>query len=228
MENTKLQLKDLNEKNAKALATSATKFLKSKGITVPHTMALDLAGVLAGYADWHGLQAAIAAAEKERASTPIKMSYEDFLNEFKPIKNYLDDNASGDGCGFETYGDELEAVKAAWAKNPGKVWTVVDAGGTSYISEGYRHVDRMFYFITNKPAEAGRCYEIPYGHDEGDVQIDISVLNRDTNEETHVDTRYGSSVEEVVEMLDDLVADELEEIEEAGGKAVVLLRESKA
>lgn len=226
MENTKLQLKDLNEKNAKALATSATKFLKSKGITVPHTMALDLAGVLAGYADWHGLQAAIVAAETERVRTPIKMSYDDFINEFKPIKNYLDDNASGDGCGFETYGAELEAVRAALEKNPRKVWTVVDAGGTSYIQEGYHHVNRMFYFITNKPAEEGRTYDIPYGHDEGDLQIEISVMNRETKEMTIVDTRFGSTLEEVVDMLDDLIDSEIDEIEEDGGKAIVILRES--
>ena len=218
-------LKELNEKNAKALATAAKKFLKSKGVDVQHTMALDLAGVLAGFNDWHGLQAAIAQAEQAQAATPVKMSYEDFLKTFKPLKNRIDENANGDGYGFETYGPELEAVKAAYAKNPGTVWTVVDSDGTSYVTDGYQHVNRMFYFITRKAAEKGRFYEIPYGHDESDLKFEVSVLDRATGQEEVLDTRYGPSMEDVLNLMEFDIDDAVKEATQKGGKPVILVKQ---
>lgn len=67
---------------------------------------------------------------------------------FKPIKNDIDENASGDGCMFETFGAELDKVVAANKADPGKVWTLLDVDGDLYIGQGYHHVNRMGYFIT--------------------------------------------------------------------------------
>lgn len=198
MSNSQLQLKDLSEKSAKALATSVTKFLATQGVALQHTKALDLAGTLCGFADWHGLQAAIVDKEAQDAKKPIQMSFEDFLEQFKPITNHLDDNANADGLAFETGGDEMAAVRAAYEKNPRTVWTCVEGEGTMWITEGLHHVNRMFYFITKKPALDGRVYEIPYGHDDGDLCFEISVLNPETNESEVLDTRYGCSAEDVL------------------------------
>ena len=65
------------------------------------------------------------------------MNYDSFVETYKPIKNHLDDNASGDGCSFETYGSELEFVLETARENPNKVWTIVDANGKLYLTNGY-------------------------------------------------------------------------------------------
>ena len=71
---------------------------------------------------------------------------EEFKNTYKPIKNHLDDNASWDGCMFETFGDELFFVKN---QAPKTIWTIVenDDGNLMPIS-GFHFVNRMGYLIT--------------------------------------------------------------------------------
>lgn len=227
MSNSQMQLKDLSEKSAKALATSVSKFLSTQGITLQRTKALDLAGTLCGFADWHGLQAAIVRKEADEAKKPIQMSYEAFLENFKPIANSLDVNASADGLAFETYGDEYAAVLAAHAKNPRSVWTCIEGEGTMWISEGLHTVNRMFYFITKKPALDGRYYEIPYGHDEDDLCFEISVLNPETKESEVLDTRYGLSAEEVLEGAGIDYDEEVPGVVEVGQSRVIIVKQVK-
>ena len=81
-------------------------------------------------------------------------SFESWVEEFNPVINHLDDNASfqdedGVGIMFETYGDELEYVLLQDNHN---VWTYMDSdeGGT-IICAGYHIVGRIGYFITQKP-----------------------------------------------------------------------------
>ena len=45
-----------------------------------------------------------------------KITEEDFYDDFKPQLNHFDDNASFDGCMFETYGEELGEAKAVASK----------------------------------------------------------------------------------------------------------------
>lgn len=73
-----------------------------------------------------------------------------FWEKYKPIKNHLDDNASFDGCMFETYGPELDFVRTKVSDN--SVWTLLDCDGHLVISSGYHFVNRMGYFVTEKPA----------------------------------------------------------------------------
>ncbi len=42
----------------------------------------------------------------------ITMSFDEWVEEFKPVQNHIDDNASMDGLMFETCGKELEFVRA--------------------------------------------------------------------------------------------------------------------
>lgn len=49
---------------------------------------------------------------------------------------------------FETYGADMEKVKQA---DPTHVWTMLDCDGNIYIVAGYHFVNRMGYFITQKP-----------------------------------------------------------------------------
>lgn len=77
-----------------------------------------------------------------------------FWDEYKPITNHLDDNASWNGCMFETYGNEEEFISQQAEKNPKKVWTIVDADGELIIVAGWHFVNRMGYLVTEKEWES--------------------------------------------------------------------------
>lgn len=77
-----------------------------------------------------------------------RLSYDDWFDHYCPIENPLDDDASYDGTMFETYGAELQQVRAA---DPSRVWTVVDGDGELVICSGFRVVNRIGYFITERP-----------------------------------------------------------------------------
>lgn len=80
-----------------------------------------------------------------------------FYDRYKPIKNHLDDNASFDGCLFETYGKEIEHVLLVRDSEPNRVWTVVDADGQTIISNGFQLVNRIGYIITEIPFMGKFC-----------------------------------------------------------------------
>lgn len=81
--------------------------------------------------------------------TFIEETFEFWLEEFKPITNHIDDNASFDGAMFETYGDEVEFVKK---QDPRCIWTYGDGDdGGSYIWNGWHFVNRIGYFVTEVP-----------------------------------------------------------------------------
>jgi len=83
----------------------------------------------------------------------IEMDYDEWFDTFKPIPNHIDTNASfsdGEyGYMFETYGDELKFIQEA---DDNVIWTYGDGddGGT-YIWSGYHFVNRIGYFITERP-----------------------------------------------------------------------------
>lgn len=95
------------------------------------------------------------------------MTYEEWVDRFKPIQNELSDNASFEGMMFETYGDELEHVLQVARKTNGLlVWTYIDGEGGTYIVDGYRLVNRIGYFVTQVPYEEDSVYEIQVSEDE--------------------------------------------------------------
>lgn len=78
--------------------------------------------------------------------------YDAWMTKYKPIKNYLEDNAAYDGHMFETYGKEAEEVKNHPAT---KVWTLVsDDNGDTVIVAGWHYVNRLGYFITEEEWES--------------------------------------------------------------------------
>ena len=93
----------------------------------------------------------------------IELTEEEWFDQFQPIPNHLDDNASfqtEDGIGymFETYDDELRFVQS---QEPNRIWTYSDGddGGT-YISDGYHVVNRIGYFVTTVPYDDKQYYQI--------------------------------------------------------------------
>jgi hypothetical protein len=79
----------------------------------------------------------------------VEMDLDEWAATYKPIKNHIDTNASFDGEMFETYGEELEFVKAA---DEDRIWMYGDGDdGGSYIWNGWHFVNRIGYFITEVP-----------------------------------------------------------------------------
>lgn len=78
------------------------------------------------------------------------MELEEWDKIYSPVKNHLDENASFDGVMFETYGQEVEYVLV---KDNRYVWTYIQGDDGMYIIPNYHLVNRIGYFITNKPWE---------------------------------------------------------------------------
>lgn len=71
-----------------------------------------------------------------------------FWDKFKPVLNHIAKNRSWDGHMFETFGEELEWVKAQPAD---RIWTWLDCDGGSVVNSGYSFVNRIGYFVTEMP-----------------------------------------------------------------------------
>ena len=99
-----------------------------------------------------------------------KIDFGLWCDEYKPEVNHLDDNASmgvsfDDGQGgvmFETYGPELYYVLSVAKTKPLHVWTYMDGKHYPIVCEGYHLVNRIGYFITEKPADPNIQYEITF------------------------------------------------------------------
>ena len=76
------------------------------------------------------------------------LTFDEWVEKYKPIKNHLDEDTSFDGCAFETYDEELEFVQS---QNPYNIWTLVNAEDESYVVPGFCWVNRELYFVTEKP-----------------------------------------------------------------------------
>lgn len=82
----------------------------------------------------------------------MEMTYDDWWERYRPVKNHLDPNAGFNGCAFETFGKELAEVLRVANSEPGRVWTMVDGDDEQLvIGSGYHLVNRLAYFITEVP-----------------------------------------------------------------------------
>ena len=110
----------------------------------------------------------------------IELDEEVWFETYKPIPNYLDDNASFDGYMFETYGEEVAFVKA---QDENRIWMYGsgDDGGT-YIWSGWGFVNRLGYFVTEVPFPDNTTIQIQVG--EPDLTCDFCGDTLD-EEETH-------------------------------------------
>lgn len=79
----------------------------------------------------------------------IELTEEEWFNTYKPIKNHIEGTSSFDGHMFETYGDEVEFVKA---QDENRIWMYGDGDdGEGHIWSGWGFVNRIGYFITEVP-----------------------------------------------------------------------------
>jgi hypothetical protein len=76
------------------------------------------------------------------------MTYDYWHETYKPIKNTVSKYPDDSLIHFETYGEEVEFVKAQYAINPKTIWTEVDGDEGTYIVAGWHLVNRIHYYIT--------------------------------------------------------------------------------
>ena len=96
----------------------------------------------------------------------IEMDFDDWCEQYKPIVNHIDNNASFDngdgGLMFETYGDEVEFVKS---QSPDKIWMYGDGDdGAGYLWSGWGFVNRIGYFITEVPCPPDTTIQVLVSH----------------------------------------------------------------
>lgn len=107
--------------------------------------------------------------------TILSITEEEFWEKYKPIKNHLDNNASWNGCMYETYGDEKQHCFEL-AQKENRVWTIIESDDIEYdpdeedpeeddddeetyepmcmyIISGFHYVNRMGFIITEHPYE---------------------------------------------------------------------------
>jgi len=88
----------------------------------------------------------------------IEMTFEEADEQFRFIPNQYDEFASFDGLMYETYGDEVEAVKAF---DPAKIWMYGEGdNGGSYIWSGWGFVNRLGYFLSENPVPPNTTIQI--------------------------------------------------------------------
>lgn len=74
-------------------------------------------------------------------------TYEAWEQTFKPMPNSIRNN--GD-LQYETYGEDMEYIRL---QDVNHIWTEVDGDSGTYIVAGYHYVNRIQYYITNRPWE---------------------------------------------------------------------------
>ena len=97
--------------------------------------------------------------------TAIEMTEDEFDASYPLVTNHINPNASwafGDepGCLFETYGEELDFVRA---HDPRTIWTLVDGADddNQYVLSGYHLVNRIGYLISTIPFPEDTDIEVP-------------------------------------------------------------------
>lgn len=85
---------------------------------------------------------------------PVIDPVNEFFEQYRPITNHIDDNASFDGCMFETFGEEEMFV---CTKSPTNIATYCDGDNGTYIVSGFHLVNRIGYFITELPVPEDLC-----------------------------------------------------------------------
>jgi hypothetical protein len=85
------------------------------------------------------------------------MTYDEFVDFYKPIKNEITKYQSDFLTAFETYGEELEFVRSQPAEN---IWTEVDGDEGVYIINGYHLVNRIQYYVCEVPLSSEAYAEV--------------------------------------------------------------------
>ena len=128
-------------------------------------------------------------------------TYSSWADTFKPIKNSF---VKYDSLTFETYGEEAEFVQKADNKY---IWTEVDGDSGTYIIAGYHWVNRMHYYITEKP------------WDDEYTEVPSWVYRQcDCTEDEAFEDGYNPDCEECDEGMIDIPCDTVEDLKQLYGE----------
>ena len=89
-----------------------------------------------------------------------ELEYDEWFDKYKPITNDHDEIRI-----YETYGVDLEFIESIIEDN--RVWTFIDSGDFSVITNGAMFVNRLCYYVT----------EVPWEGEAGDIEIDLYEAN---------------------------------------------------
>jgi hypothetical protein len=85
-------------------------------------------------------------------TTLIDMTYEEWEAKYKPITD-----ADGSPRLYETYGDDYDEILDVENEY---LWTWIDGGDYSVISNGFHYVNRMGYYICTVPSDTDNIIQI--------------------------------------------------------------------
>jgi len=132
-------------------------------------------------------------------NSKTQINWEEFVNNYMPVRNHLNESASFDGTMFETFGEELEFIQQE--DNKRACWTLVEENGKTWIEFGYRVVNRLGYFITT---------HLP-------LNPNIHVLIEDRKQE-HIKSLVGK----IEQVLNDFVSEEPLDGDEVDALIIIL------
>ena len=88
----------------------------------------------------------------------VRISYERWLEVYRPIQNPHEADSPFGGTMFETYGEDFAFVST---QPESHVWTLLDDGDRRmFICEGLHFIDRSGYFVTEVPAPDKKLFMI--------------------------------------------------------------------
>lgn len=133
------------------------------------------------------------------------MTYDYWVENFKPIKNKVSKYPDDSLIHFETYGEEIEFVKQHDNRN---IWTEVDGDSGTYIVAGWHFVNRISYYVTEEPWE-DEYTEIPtWCYRQCDC----------TDDEQYEDEGYNPDCPDCDEGMIDIPTDTIEHLKQIYGE----------
>ena len=143
------------------------------------------------------------------------LTYNEFHEHYKPILNKITKYPSDTQWAFETFGEEQDFVYAQPEEN---VWTEIDGDGGCYIIAGRHFVNRIQYYVTEKPYDSDTqevvvqlykecencaCYG---GYGQDDDGQDCLVCSGSNADDYNV---YPDTREELIELYGEKIANEV-------------------
>jgi hypothetical protein len=93
----------------------------------------------------------------------LRLTWEEWVEQYKPRTDEF-----GDPKMFDTHGEE---GKSAASTPNDLVWTYLEGDTGTLITEGYHYVNRLGYYLTEKPSLPNTSYEIDYvAHEEDEEE----------------------------------------------------------
>jgi hypothetical protein len=95
--------------------------------------------------------------DSNTGSKSARISYQNWVAKYRPIKNPFNEASPYNGCLFENYGEILQRIGF---QNSRIIWSLIDFGRKTRIVQGLQLVNSLGHFITEVKAPANRHFSI--------------------------------------------------------------------